>query len=399
MFAEGTVISNQGTVFLIRNGHRCPFTNSETLEALRLRGSIIPASDAEIGPIPFGPVVQYPTREGQLISNQGTVFLIRNGQRCPFTSPDTLAALGLQGQPIQALGDAAIATIPFGPVVQYPNREGQLISNQGTVFLIRNGQRCPFADPATLAAVGLSGRPIQLVDDAAIGTIPFGAVVQYPARDGDLISNQGTAFIIRNGQRCPIPNSETFDGLGLNWAAVREVSDASIQSIPIGPAVHGALKFTQTDDFGSFHMITSLRVSENGRVDCVTETHNHVAALGNCGKVAVWFLDNSGNVISQFGGQQYCVGPTIVPFGGASVRTDIWGTTVDPAIQPQIKKIAILHASGGVNPLDRIEANTSRLAGITKDVAPIFEAAARVAAASSGGGSGGSGAGPVVDGA
>lgn len=121
------------------------------------------------------------------------------------------------------------------------------------------------------------------------------------------------------------------------------------------------MHFHREDDFGSFHMITDVIVSNNGRFDARTETHNHVAVKGNCGTVAVWLFDAAGNVLDRRGGDQFCVDGSITSiFSSPSVRTDAWGFNIDPNTLGQIANVSILHGEGHKDVLALVEENLSR---------------------------------------
>ncbi|HEV2914459.1 MAG TPA: serine protease [Pyrinomonadaceae bacterium] len=126
------------------------------------------------------------------------------------------------------------------------------------------------------------------------------------------------------------------------------------------------LRFTQDDNFGSFHMTTRLIISSTGRVDAITETNNHIALKGNCGKVAVWLLDKNGNVLTAQGDQRFCVsGKGVFWAKLIPVRTDTWSFTVSPGVLKQVANVSIFQTEDDTNPSsvtsENIEAVKQRL--------------------------------------
>jgi len=112
-------------------------------------------------------------------------------------------------------------------------------------------------------------------------------------------------------------------------------------------------------------MISEVTISKNGRVDIITETNNHIALKGNCGRVAIWLLDKDGNRLTgPQGGHRYCVGAK-VPFG-KSVRKDTWDFTISPDILRQVAGIGILQTDDSRNPLDIIKENVEKVQQILK---------------------------------
>ncbi|MEP7338660.1 MAG: MIR domain-containing protein [Acidobacteriota bacterium] len=120
--------------------------------------------------------------------------------------------------------------------------------------------------------------------------------------------------------------------------------------VPPAEEARFPVKFRQEDNFGSpgkapsHHMISEVTISKNGRIDVITETNNHVALVGNCAHVAIWLLDNKGNVLTDPQGKHdFCVGPKspLVP-GGKPVRKDLWNFAVSPEILKQAANVGIL---------------------------------------------------------
>lgn len=118
----------------------------------------------------------------------------------------------------------------------------------------------------------------------------------------------------------------------------------SAASAPFGMAF--PLKFRREDNFGSFHMITDLTISANGRFDAVTEINNHVHLKGNCGTVTIYLLDQTGNVLYRVGGQQYCVDGKSIFVAGPSVRKVPWDFHIPPGALARVAGVSILHGEG-----------------------------------------------------
>jgi hypothetical protein len=109
------------------------------------------------------------------------------------------------------------------------------------------------------------------------------------------------------------------------------------------------IAFSQVDDFGAFHMITTAKVSNSGRFDAITEINNHVHLKGSCGTVTIWLLDVAGNVLIRAGGHQYCVDGKSIFVAGPSRRKVPWDFSIDPATLRRVAGISILHGEGAKN--------------------------------------------------
>ncbi len=238
----------------------------------------------------------------------------------------------------------------------------------GSIYLIDGGKRRHIPDPPTVAALGLQGHIRQDIPDSQIDAIPLGAPL--PRLESKFIrcDDTGAIYILEKGKRRHIPNPTTlvrkFPG-----ADIKNIPCADADAIPLGDQIPSVdpfpLQFRQDDNFGSHHMISEVTISKNGRVDIITETNNHIALKGNCGRVAIWLLDKDGNRLTgPQGGHRYCVGAK-VPFG-KSVRKDTWDFTISPDILRQVAGIGILQTDDSRNPLDIIKENVEKVQQILK---------------------------------
>ncbi len=101
-------------------------------------------------------------------------------------------------------------------------------------FLI--GNLCKIGGMVTTVA---SANPQAGAGVAAIcGAITGQGTGPVPLSEGSLVQGSGPqVYIIRAGQRCWIPDMETFTSMGLNAASVRRITDAQLAAIPLGPTL------------------------------------------------------------------------------------------------------------------------------------------------------------------
>jgi hypothetical protein len=93
-------------------------------------------------------------------------------------------------------------------------------------------------------------------------------------------------------------------------------------------------------------MYVEVTISNNGRLDAITNSKATHHIIGACGTVGFWLLDSAGNVLATYGSDQYCVG-TKDGIGGPSARSDQAHHQVPLEILPKIRKVAILIGPGG----------------------------------------------------
>lgn len=116
----------------------------------------------------------------------------------------------------------------------YPN--GSLLKAQVEVDLVQNGQRRWIPDPETFNCMGLDWRAIKQIPVADWDAIPAGPA--FPSRrDGTvLIRSDYKAYLMQVCQRRWIPDPPTLEMFG-GWQAGKTVQDADLKAIPEGAPI------------------------------------------------------------------------------------------------------------------------------------------------------------------
>lgn len=200
-------------------------------------------------------------KDGDLVRNSsGTVFLIKDGQRCGIPNTKTFKANGYKWTNVIDVADADIEALPEGQPLKDANKraarkaaakagaslkpystpnDGDLVQGTGgAVFLIRSGKRSLIPDGKIFSDLGLAWEKVIHVSDEDLEAIPQGADAVAPykkAKEGDLIQGSGEAvFVIREGKRCGIASGEQFKEMGFKWENVIKISDEDLEAIPEG---------------------------------------------------------------------------------------------------------------------------------------------------------------------
>ena len=116
--------------------------------------------------------------------------------------------------------------------------EGALLKgSDGKVYLIQQAHRRWVPDPETFNAIGLDWNAIQNIGDGDLSDIPLG--FPLPSRkNGALVQGSGPeVYWMENGYRRHVPNTETFNAMGLDWNAIQRISDTDLNDIPEGAAL------------------------------------------------------------------------------------------------------------------------------------------------------------------
>jgi hypothetical protein len=129
----------------------------------------------------------------------------------------------------------------YSPV--YTPNHGDLIRAKGDtkVYVIHNGQRRCFANEEVFRQMGFKRRDIKEVEAQDMMNIPEGPpiwskeiIASFP--EGTLIRLRGKTqtYVIQGGRKCYIPDPETFQSRGYSWDQVKEVDQATLDSVVTG---------------------------------------------------------------------------------------------------------------------------------------------------------------------
>lgn len=170
--------------------------------------------------------------EGCLLqdSSNGRIFVIRGGEKVAIPDPATLAAMGVGGRPAQPVEPGMLAQIPpAGPCLS----DGCLLKDQSTqrIFIMYGGAKFMIPDMLTFLAMGLGGRQAQVVETDVL------AKVSNEPADGTLVKELGDSSIsaIVGGARFPIPSEQHFVGFGYKWESVKIVPPGSLKRLNVVP--------------------------------------------------------------------------------------------------------------------------------------------------------------------
>jgi hypothetical protein len=173
-----------------------------------------------------------------LINQNGTYYVVKNGQRLGVTNPGMLFSYGLEFKDA-SIPTAAEAVLPEGPILS-PG-DGALVKspNNPTVYLISIGKKHGFNSEATFRTLGFSFTKVLVVTAPELDKMPRGEVIADPAKPhlpGTDINIQGTIYYIgSDNKRYGYPSQEVWN----SWHFDNDFSNVVIAnqadlSLPIG---------------------------------------------------------------------------------------------------------------------------------------------------------------------
>jgi hypothetical protein len=92
-----------------------------------------------------------------------------------------------------------------------PPRNGSLINDNGTIYLISDGQRIGFASAEAFSEFSYSFTNAQPGDTSFLVTQPpvTSSAIAHP--DGTVINENGTLYVMQNGYREGVPSMKIFN--------------------------------------------------------------------------------------------------------------------------------------------------------------------------------------------
>lgn len=160
----------------------------------------------------------------------GTVYRIEGSGRYPYTSAGAFLSYGFNrwADVVPATsGDMALSLPQYTPsgssqltAYYIPPRNGSLINDKGTIYLITNGQRIGFASSQAFLGLGYSFANAQQGDTSFMTSLAPINNFEMAHPDGTLINDHGTIYIMKNNYRAGFPSMEAFNSWGLKMNEV-----------------------------------------------------------------------------------------------------------------------------------------------------------------------------------
>lgn len=248
-------------VYYIENGTRRPIESPNMLRSQFRWEDLVVSTSVEVDAIPMGAEMTY--RDGSLLSNRGSVYVISDGARRPIESSGTFLQKGYKWSNVIAVSDAELAPHPQGAILtandKHPNGS-LLVGPGGAVFVIKNGQRRYIPSPLIFEA-RYRWESLINVSEGDLNTYPQGENEFYP--DGLLISSATGVYMMQNNVRQPITSPEIFESYGLNWGQVRRATDFELSIIPVSGAFNTVKTYREGSLVGA-HSGAIYRVANDG---------------------------------------------------------------------------------------------------------------------------------------
>jgi hypothetical protein len=169
---------------------------------------------------PSGPVSTYKN-----VLHNGTVYYVDGNSRQPYTSAGAFLSYGFNSWNTVVPATASDLMLPIStytpsgsttPVTYFlPPRNGSLINDKGTVYLITNGTRAGFVSSEVFLGLGYSFANVIPGDTSFMTTLTNIDSNTKVHPDGTAINLNGTIWLVKNGARFGVPSMAVFNSWGL----------------------------------------------------------------------------------------------------------------------------------------------------------------------------------------
>jgi hypothetical protein len=201
--------------------------------------------------------------------------------------------------------------------------------------------------------------------------------------NGDLIQvpGQPEIYLVQNGQRCHIPNMETFWAREFALSQIKLITAQAMLAVPLGPVLDSAVRyeFSPKDFLGAGHYMTTTGAFSTAtglvRATTVTETITWFGGFHGAVSLAGFDQSSQGVILFATDPRSFGVDGRLI---GRSKREDFWSENIDLAVARQVGEVRIVH---GWNPQDLKTALRRAVDTVLPlaDLLPIIQGIAKIA--------------------
>ena len=181
------------------------------------------------------PLTFYPV--GSNINITGTIYrVLIDNSRSAYTSAGAFLSYKFNSWKEVLLPKPTDTVLePLSPYT--PPRDGSLINDKGTVYLVSNGKRSGFVSNSVFTGMGYTYNFVRPGDTSFMQTLDPIKSASQKHPDGTLIKDNGTLYVMKNGARKGFPSMEVFNSWGY-WTGEAVVANSFDLETQITGVVH-----------------------------------------------------------------------------------------------------------------------------------------------------------------
>jgi hypothetical protein len=238
-----------GQAYLVQNGFKRPFASKSALYSRVDQSQVITVDDATLAQYPTGSSIKFADYSLVRTPKTGGIYLLSGNFKRPIVSMKVFRAIGFNPEEINNVSPADLADYADGTPITlksaYPT--GALLQDKksGNVYYVESGKKYPILS-AEIMKADYPGKTLSSVSTSFLDALPAGDPVKF--KDGTLVTSpvaNGTIYVISNGTRRPFASPDVLTHLGYSLDHVIVTSDQALEIHPLGPAVITAIPDAQ----------------------------------------------------------------------------------------------------------------------------------------------------------
>jgi hypothetical protein len=248
--STGSLVRSQGDsvpVYVMDGGKKRHITGPDVFAACGYAWPAVAVlSPAAVDSIPTGstlasgPCPRLPLPDATLIYGPDRAVWVTTQQtRKWVTGPSAMSDCRYDFAGLVPVSAALFAQFAPSQPVSSCTTPGSLLSRDGKIYLVVSDVKRHIPNPQTFEAAGLSWTAVTPLQQDMVTT---GKPLLDVVATGRLIraSDQITTYVMENGRKRHVVSGAVLDACGYTWAAVSQVSAATIAGLPDGPQLTGA---------------------------------------------------------------------------------------------------------------------------------------------------------------
>lgn len=212
---------------------------------------------------------------GSNISSNGIVYFYDGISLRPYTSAGAFLSYGFNSWNSVQPANADSTTLPKGNSIA--PRDGSLINDQGTIYIITKGARAGFANKNVFLGLGYKFSNVIVGDTSFLPTLAPISNASGPHPVDTLINDHGTIFLTTSLGRIGIPSRSIFYSWGYAFSQV--VAANSFDSIYQSTSL--VLSQRPAAELSAFNYISNNFSNSAGSSLSVPGTDNNNSSVGN----------------------------------------------------------------------------------------------------------------------
>ena len=191
-------------------------------------------------------VVLHNYPDGTLLKGSGSaVFTVRGGLRRTIPNPATFEAQGFLWGDINVIPDSSLNAIPTGQPLLNVLADGNLLKESGSaVYVMEGGVKRRITSAGVLEACGYGWDAVYVISDFLLkGIVTGGPLSGSPCLhlsppNGSLLQGSvSSVYVMDDGLKRRIINSEAFTACGYLWGNINQIADSALDNMPPGADV------------------------------------------------------------------------------------------------------------------------------------------------------------------